>query len=91
MRGFGCGPFYLPQDCPEKSVFDAVMKWAGYGSEVVDASSACHPMQVGGSGAWGSVRSCPLPLTGPLASAQGTAAALNTARECAGHIWRMQP
>jgi hypothetical protein len=32
-------------DCPEKAVFDAVMKWAGYGSEVVDAASACHPMQ----------------------------------------------
>lgn len=72
-------------------MFDAVMKWAGYGSEVVDASSACHPMQVGGSGAWGSVHSCPPARTGPLVSAQGTAAALNTAHESAGHMWRMQP
>ncbi|KAL4459024.1 hypothetical protein ABPG75_013889 [Micractinium tetrahymenae] len=32
-------------DCPEKAVFDAVMKWAGYGREVVDDASACHPMQ----------------------------------------------
>lgn len=34
------------QDCPEKAVFDAAMKWAGYGSEVEDGASACHPMQV---------------------------------------------
>ncbi|KAL4859062.1 BTB/POZ domain-containing protein [Chlorella vulgaris] len=32
-------------DCAEKCVFDAVMKWAGYGCEVADASSAGHPMQ----------------------------------------------
>ncbi|KAL4421040.1 hypothetical protein ABPG77_007515 [Micractinium sp. CCAP 211/92] len=32
-------------DCPEKEVFDAVMKWAGYGREVADDASACHPMQ----------------------------------------------
>jgi len=35
------------QDCPEKPVFDAVMLWAGYGCEVEDGASACHPMQVG--------------------------------------------
>ena len=34
-----------PQDCPEKAVFDGVMKWAGYGSEVESAASACHPMR----------------------------------------------
>lgn len=32
-------------DCHEKAVFDAVMKWAGYGCDVADLSSACHPMQ----------------------------------------------
>lgn len=37
---------FVLQDCPEKAVFDAVMVWAGYGSEVVDAASACHPMHV---------------------------------------------
>ena len=36
----------LVQDCHEKAVFDAVMKWAGYGCDVADLSSACHPMQV---------------------------------------------
>ena len=38
---------HLPpsQDCPEKAVFDGVMKWAGYGSEVESAASACHPRQ----------------------------------------------
>lgn len=34
-----------PQGCPEKSVFDAVMLWAGYGAEVDGPAAACHPMQ----------------------------------------------
>lgn len=32
-------------------MFDAVMTWAGYGSQVVDASSPCHPMHVRAGGA----------------------------------------
>ena len=34
------------QACPEKAVFDGVMLWAGYGRQVEDASSPCHPLEV---------------------------------------------
>ena len=44
-------PPVVPQDCPEKAVFDAAMKWAGYGQEVADDTSACHPMQASWQGA----------------------------------------
>ena len=41
------------QDCPEKLVFDAVMRWAGYGRDLADDDSACRPMQARtGQGHW---------------------------------------
>lgn len=47
----GCALPLVLQDCPEKAVFDAAMKWAGYGQEVADDASACHPMQASWQGA----------------------------------------